>query len=116
MPGEEAAASAGRFLASRRLPERKPERSRLYTTRLRHPRVMVARRWIGFRTVNSCIHFGMPSIGFNDPDNENRSGFTKNPSSIDCFADLLKDAIVVPTPMPHKRQSAVPQVNSAKLP
>src|SRR5712692_2119451 len=35
MPGEEAAASADRFLASRRLPERKPERSRLYTTRLR---------------------------------------------------------------------------------
>src|SRR6266542_3741973 len=83
---------------------------------IRHPRVMVARRWIGFRTVNSCIHFGMPSIGFNDPDNENSSGFTKNPSSIDCFDDLLKDAIVVPTPMPHKRQSAVPQVNSAKLP
>src|SRR5260370_35990157 len=38
MPGEEAAASADRFLASRRLPERKPERSRLYTTRLRRPR------------------------------------------------------------------------------
>ena len=67
-------------------------------------------------TVSGCIHLGMPSIGFNDPDSENSSGFTKNPVSIACFADLLKDAIVVPTPMTHKRQSAARQVNSAKLP
>src|SRR5579872_3597858 len=58
----------------------------------------------------------MPSTGFNDPDNENSSGLTKNPSNIDCLADLLKDAMVVPTPMPHNRHSAAPQVTSVKLP
>src|SRR5260370_21994858 len=46
----------------------------------------------------------MPSTGFNDPDSENRSGFTKNRSSIACFADLQKDAMVVPTPMPQETE------------
>jgi hypothetical protein len=45
-----------------------------------------------------CIHLGMPSTRFNEPENENSSGLMKNPSSIDCLADLLNDAMVVPTP------------------